>query len=83
ISTEPGLRRDAFLFGESQSRFVVSVPEAQRVHLESVLAGNSYMQLGKVTPGQILVDGEDFGPLGDWKEPYDTALERILEPDPS
>ncbi len=83
INTEPGLRRDAFLFGESQSRFVVSVAASQVPFLESALAGTPFLRLGKVTSGSIGVDGEDFGEVSQWKQSYDTALERILEPDPS
>ncbi|HEY0065898.1 MAG TPA: phosphoribosylformylglycinamidine synthase subunit PurL [Flavisolibacter sp.] len=81
ISTEqPGIRKDAFLFGEGQSRVVVSVAEEQRSVFEAHLqgAGISFTRLGKATSGDIRIDGEDWSTVGYWKELYDTAIEKHL-----
>jgi phosphoribosylformylglycinamidine synthase len=74
------LRKDAFWFGEAQSRVVVSVSEEQ---LEAFLklVGNSgiqYSSLGKVTDGSVIIDGEDWGRSDEWKELYNTAIEKHL-----
>jgi phosphoribosylformylglycinamidine synthase II len=81
ISTErPGIRKDAFLFGEGQSRAVVSVPEEQESAFEALLrdAGISFTLLGKATSGDIRIDGEDWNTIHYWKDLYDTAIEKHL-----
>jgi phosphoribosylformylglycinamidine synthase len=81
ISTEqPGIRKDAFLFGEGQSRVVVSVSEEQVPAFESHLqtAGISFTRLGKATSGDIRIDGEDWRTVQYWKDIYDTAIEKHL-----
>ncbi|GAA4304432.1 phosphoribosylformylglycinamidine synthase subunit PurL [Compostibacter hankyongensis] len=77
LQTDPAVRADAFLFGEAQSRIVVSVQPEQAQRLEQLLAGMVWSRLGEVTGnGRLLVDQADWGSIGDWKEQYDTALER-------
>ncbi|SJZ96335.1 phosphoribosylformylglycinamidine synthase subunit PurL [Sediminibacterium ginsengisoli] len=78
---EAGIRKDAFWFGEAQSRVVVSTTEANLASLESALntAGISYTKLGTVTTGDIRVNGENWGTVKEWKEKYDTAIEKILQ----
>lgn len=81
ISTEqPGIRKDAFLFGEGQSRVVVSVAEEQKSAFESHLqsTGISFTRLGKATSGEIRIDGEDWNSIQYWKELYDIAIEKHL-----
>jgi len=73
-------RKDAFWFGESQSRVVISVLENQ---LENFLkfAGDfavPHSFLGNVTSGSITIDGEDWGNIYHWKELYDTTIESHL-----
>ena len=77
---EGGLRKDAFWFGEAQSRVVITI---QIEKLESVLAeinkaGMSVEMLGTVTSGAINVNGIEFGNITEWKEKYDTAIEKII-----
>ena len=79
-----GLRRDALLFGESQSRFVLTVAPANRDMLESVLAeagvpfeavgwvGGDRLQIG--ADRQLTIDR----PLDVISENCRTALERAL-----
>jgi phosphoribosylformylglycinamidine synthase len=74
------IRKDAFWFGEAQSRVVVSVTE---VHIANFLRHLKkskiiHAELGKVTPGDIKIDGENWGSIKDWKELYDTAIEKYL-----
>jgi phosphoribosylformylglycinamidine synthase len=75
------IRPDAFWFGEAQSRVVISVSEKQRAELWKVLERFDvpFMSLGKVTAGNLLVGGEDWGTINHWTNLYDTAIERQLK----
>jgi phosphoribosylformylglycinamidine synthase II len=84
LSTQ-GLRRDALLFGESQSRFVVTVAPQNRDMLEAVLteSGVPFAVVGWVH-GDRLQIGVDRTltidrPVAGLAETYRTALERALE----
>jgi phosphoribosylformylglycinamidine synthase len=76
ISTDENFRKDVFLFGESQSRIVVSVsPEKQSAFHEYVAENAIECNLiGEVMPSNIFIDGEDWGDVKDWKEIYDNAI---------
>lgn len=80
ISTDEDIRKDAFLFGEGQGRAVVSVSEEKLDAFVDFIAstGIDFINLGTVTQGEMLIDGEDFGKTSSYKELYDTALEKIL-----
>jgi phosphoribosylformylglycinamidine synthase len=80
ISTCPSIRKDACLFGEAQSRVVVSVNPENKSSFESLLKekGQSFRLAGKVTGANVVVDGENWGSLLDFKETYDTAIEKLL-----
>ncbi len=77
----PDVRRDAFLFGESQNRVVVSVAGEQRGALDNRLAasGFAYAKLGLVSSGGLRVGTTFFGSVADYTEPYGTALARHLD----
>lgn len=79
LQTAKDIRKDAFLFGEAQSRVVVSVKENKCAEFERLLAGMMYERLGEVTPGNIQIDEENWGETGEWKEKYDTAMEKMME----
>jgi len=83
IRTDPALRKDAFLFGESQGRILVSAGAAESGKLEKWLAGIPFVRLGTVTTGNIRVDDEDFGQVSGWKQDYDTVLEKLMQPQDS
>jgi hypothetical protein len=74
------IRKDAFWFGESQSRIVVTVSQKNQPEFVSFLSGTeiTYRQLGTVTADTIEVDGENWGAVEDWKNLYDTAIEKML-----
>jgi phosphoribosylformylglycinamidine synthase II len=72
------IRRDAYWFGEAQSRVVVSVRRENVAKFKQVLGDHPYEELGSVTAGSIVVDGENWGPVLAWKEVYDTAIESLL-----
>ena len=78
IITNIEFRKDAWLFGEAQSRVLVSVSIDQVPEFEKYLADFPYEKLGVVTSGEIVVDGDFWGTIDWWKEKYDTALENFL-----
>jgi phosphoribosylformylglycinamidine synthase subunit PurL len=75
------VRKDAFLFGEAQSRIVVSVREANTAALENLLqtAGQSFYKIGSVTTGSIVVDQENWAPVAQWKKAYENAIGDLLK----
>jgi len=76
--THSDLRNDAFLFGEAQSRIVVSVASQQEAEAFLKANGINYEVLGKVTKCQIVVNGHQFGNTTDFALTYQTALENKL-----
>lgn len=79
IATDSNIRKDAFLFGEAQSRVVVTVNADLHAVLEAELGDVPFTKIGKVTMNQeIVIDNEGWGYISDWKETYDTAIEKLL-----
>ena len=80
ISTDPTIRRDSFLFGESQSRVVVSVTKEQEENFLAALFETEvdFSLLGEVRLSSIRVDNEGWGDINDWKHKYDNALVDML-----
>lgn len=68
------------MFGEAQSRVVVSIDSSLQSQFEQKMAnsGVHFTQLGKVTLENISIDGESWGNMEDWKNQYDTAIEKLL-----
>jgi len=73
-------REDAFLFGESPSRVVVSVTETgEDDFLDTLKETNTpFMLLGHVTQGKIIVDDTNFGMVSEYKEIYKNSLAEKL-----
>jgi len=63
VTTDDRIRKDAFLFGEAQSRVVISVNESQQAQVEEALQQRHvpFFKLGKVGGKHMRIDGEDFG----------------------
>jgi len=74
------LRNDAFLFGEAQSRIVVSVSQDKISAFEKLLNEQkvSFEKLGTVTSSEIKIDNHTFGSTVDFANVYSTSLEDIL-----
>ena len=71
ISTQKTIRKDAFLFGESQGRVVVTVKSEQLDSFKSEieLSGVPHISLGKVTTdANIVIDNISFGSVDSYKE---------------
>jgi phosphoribosylformylglycinamidine synthase len=79
MHTDTNFRKDAYLFGEAQSRVVVSVNPDLHGIFEAELHGLPFQKIGVVNANkEILVDGGHWGYIADWKEAYDSALEKLL-----
>ena len=76
IVSDADVRRDAFLFGESQSRIVVSVTEDYEGEFIDLVGnhGVSLTLLGHVTQGKMMVDGDHFGFVEDIRKIYDDSI---------
>lgn len=82
VDTDSDFRKDAFLFGEAQSRVVVSVkPEDQEKFVELLSAsGIDFTLLGEVTgDSNLIVDEENFGSVAELKNTYDNAIGNIMK----
>lgn len=80
INTDSNFRKDAFLFGEAQSRVVVSLNQENESKLENTLKELKipFAKLGKVISSDLSVDGESFGSISEAKGDFETALEGYL-----
>jgi len=78
LETKDDLREDAYLFGEAQSRVVVSVKAELIEKFESALGNFPHERIGLVTSGEMLVNGDFWGTIDWWKEEYDAAIENYL-----
>lgn len=80
IQSISGIRKDAFLFGESQSRIVVSIAEENKLAFEDKLKSleQNFELIGKVTNAEILFDNKTWEDIQYWKNIYDNALEQEL-----
>jgi phosphoribosylformylglycinamidine synthase II len=81
ITTNKNFRTDAFLFGEAQSRIVVSIKPENKANFENELqkTGTSFLYLGTVKGSDMLIDGTLVGSLKDYETLYDNAIGDIIE----
>ncbi|HTE23394.1 phosphoribosylformylglycinamidine synthase subunit PurL [Flavitalea sp.] len=77
-AADSNIRKDAYWFGEGQSRVVVSVSESQLEEFKAVTGTHPFEELGIVTAGEMEVDGMNWGKIEDWKFSYDTAIENVI-----
>ncbi len=78
-SQNKNIRQDAYWFGESQSRVVVSVRPEKLAAFKKSMDGVPLENLGVVTTALIEVNGEKWGVVREWKHAYDTAIEKQME----
>ncbi len=80
IETDEDLRKDAFLFGESQSRILVSV-HAEKLDAFVELVADSeldFINLGEVTSDQVMIDETNYGTVAEFKELYENAIGKLM-----
>lgn len=80
ITTDAEIRSDAFLFGESQGRIIVTVSTSRETHFIDYMVENKvpFFALGHVTKSEIRVDDVSFGFISDLKKIYDNAIEELI-----
>lgn len=78
VASDFNIRKDAYWFGEAQSRVVVSVEPSRIEEFTKALGGLPAVELGVVTGRSIEVDGMDWGTIEEWKERYDTAIGNVM-----
>ena len=80
VETDKTIRTDACLFGEAQSRVVISTAEQNTGAIEELLTGldTSFEKLGVVTPETITINGENWGSIMEWEIKYDEAIGNLL-----
>ena len=76
VVSDSEVRKDAFLFGESQSRIVVSVTEDYEEEFIDMVGehGIPLTLLGHVTKGKMVVDGEHYGFVQDLGDIYQNSI---------
>ncbi len=82
IKTDVNFRKDAFLFGESQSRIIVSLSPNHVTNLEKELLKNNvaFQAIGTVNnSSDFLIDDENFGKIEDWKTIYEQTLGNLMD----
>jgi phosphoribosylformylglycinamidine synthase len=81
ISADSEIRKDAFLFGEAQSRVVVSVKKSDEdKFIDLMMASRAEFEyLGDVKGNEMIVDEESFGTVADAKKIFDSALGELLK----
>ena len=80
ILTNHDFRQDAYLFGESQSRVVVTIDSNHRKEFERYLGAKiDFTFLGEVTEGKIVIDDLEFGSIESIKDDYLSSIENILQ----
>ncbi len=81
LQTDAAIRKDAYLFGEAQSRIIVSVQSEQQAAFERFLqaANTPFSQIGTVAGAEVLIDGENWGNVESWKHTYNTVLNEIMQ----
>jgi len=80
ITTDAEIRSDAFLFGESQGRIVVSVSTSRETNFLDYMVESKipFFALGHVTKSEIRVDDLSYGFIADLKKVYDNSIEELI-----
>jgi phosphoribosylformylglycinamidine synthase II len=78
ISSDSSIRKDAFLFGEAQSRVVVTVSSNSNIEEELKKLNIPFTKLGVVNGNAVVVDNTNYGLISEYKHSFDTSIETIL-----
>ncbi|MCC6721411.1 MAG: phosphoribosylformylglycinamidine synthase subunit PurL, partial [Bacteroidia bacterium] len=81
IESDKNFRKDAFLFGEAQSRIVISIKPEKLYSIEDFLNSSNikYSKLGKVSECNIIIDGVNYGNISNYADLYNNAIKEKLE----
>jgi phosphoribosylformylglycinamidine synthase len=80
VTSPAEIRGDAFLFGEAQSRVVVSVNAEQETQFLDYMmeTGLHFSALGHVTKEELRIDDISFGFISDYARDFENALGKLL-----
>ena len=80
IVSDSEVRKDAFLFGESQSRVILTVTEDYEEQFLDLVGEHNVpvTLLGHVTQGKVVVDDDHFGFVKDLRGLYENTLGDIM-----
>lgn len=80
VTSKADVRKDAFLFGEGQSRVVIAVESEKMEKLLAHLAkaGVESLRLGKTTGGNAIIDGVEFGSIKELSSVHSSALGNMM-----
>lgn len=78
LNMSANIRPDAYLFGESQSRIVVSVRPDRQTDFEAAVQGQHIELIGRVQDETITVGDADWGSVQTWFEIYDSSIEKLI-----
>jgi phosphoribosylformylglycinamidine synthase len=78
ITCDSSIRKDAFLFGEAQSRAVITVSNTSDVEAELKKLTIPYVKLGVVKGNAVVIDNTHYGLISEFKHSFDTSIETIL-----
>ncbi len=81
ITTDKNFRKDAYLFGEAQSRVVVSISAEMQTEFEKILQDRNtpFSKLGSVVACDFIIDGEKFSNTNESALAYNNVLHELLE----
>jgi phosphoribosylformylglycinamidine synthase II len=82
ILSDSEIRLDSFLFGESQSRIVVTIDNDKYNEFIDLMKKEDIpcLAIGKTTKdGSIIVDDEDFGSIKTYKKVFNNVIGNIME----
>jgi phosphoribosylformylglycinamidine synthase II len=81
IDTDEDFRKDAFLFGEAQSRVIVSVHPDQLDAFVEMIAETEvdFTNLGEVRGNEVVIDEKSYGTVDSYRVKYDSAIGELMQ----
>jgi phosphoribosylformylglycinamidine synthase len=84
IRLKQEMRADALLFGESQSRIIVTADEKDLGKIEEIAKSHEipFERIGQVAGSTLVIEGLVDLPVEKLADAYDNAIQRIMEKEP-
>lgn len=81
IKVSKKVRKDVFLFGESQSRVVVTIAADDKKKLKKLAkeASVNGMKLGEVKGSRIVIDDQDYGAVAEYRHLFNTVIGEVMD----
>ncbi len=78
VKTDAAIPAYAALFGEAQSRVIVTVSPENADSFKAAVKNIAVAEIGMVTSGELVVNNDFWGTIDWWQDKYDTAIENYL-----